>query len=56
MGIVDFDHSEYFFYLFTVELERINFTLFLRFSSILEGILPSGDIDGAVEHIQNVVI
>ena len=34
---------------------QAGYTMFVRFSSLLDDVLNSGDLDGAIENIENVV-
>ena len=34
---------------------QAGYTMFVRFSSLLDDVLSSGDLDGAIENIENVV-
>ena len=40
---------------YAVGVPQAGFTTFVRFSSNLERILNSGDLNGAIENIENVV-
>ena len=36
-------------------MPQAGYTMFVRFSSLLNDVLESGDLDGAIENIENVV-